>query len=166
MSSQPAAFDIKKLAIVIYESEDDIKAYSDAFQKELRPSLAMVIWQNSQIWGAFVQTELGQGTNIGGIETTVTLDQDFGTFIIDTAELSVTKYWPGGMGEYVVEPFMVQIHYLENHKPFPGVGLGDIGRKTSYNSADTGYVIFHKVSIPRENTLMKNSRVARGGSYT
>lgn len=40
-----------------------------------------------------------------------------------------------------------------------GVEVGDIGPKFGFNTIDNGYVKFDQVRIPRENMLMKNSRV-------
>ncbi|XP_021356144.1 peroxisomal acyl-coenzyme A oxidase 1-like, partial [Mizuhopecten yessoensis] len=48
-----------------------------------------------KIIGTYVQTELGHGTFIRGLETTATFDPKTQEFIVDTPTLSATKYWPG-----------------------------------------------------------------------
>ena len=76
--------------------------------------------------GCYAQTELGHGSNIGGLETTATLDMKTDEFVIHSPTVTSTKYWPGGMGLWAnfavvfakcyveennlgVQPFLVQI---------------------------------------------------------
>lgn len=66
---------------------------------------------------------------------------------------------------YGPHPFIVQIRSMENHMPQPGVTLGDIGPKFGYDANDNGFMKFDNVRIPRENMLMKHSRVEPDGSY-
>jgi acyl-CoA oxidase len=42
--------------------------------------------------------------------------------------------------EYGVHAFMMQIRD-ENHKPLPGIELGDLGTKIGDNANDTGYML-------------------------
>lgn len=42
-----------------------------------------------------VQTEVGHGTYIRGLETTATYDRLTKEFIIDSPTLTSTKFWPG-----------------------------------------------------------------------
>jgi alkylation response protein AidB-like acyl-CoA dehydrogenase len=42
---------------------------------------------------------------------------------------------------------------------FQGVTVGDIGPKMGYNAIDNGFLRLDNVRIPRENMLMKNSKV-------
>ena len=44
--------------------------------------------------------------------------------------------------------------------PFPGVTVGDIGPKFGYDVMDNGFLSLNNVRIPRENMLMKYSRVS------
>jgi acyl-CoA oxidase len=48
--------------------------------------------------GCYVQTELGHGSNIAGIETTATLDMKTDEWVINSPTPTSTKYWPGGLG--------------------------------------------------------------------
>jgi len=57
---------------------------------------------------------------------------------------------------------------LLNHFPqaLPGVTLGDIGPKIGSPSNDNGYCRFNRVRIPRNQMLMKYSKVSREGVYS
>ena len=109
--------------------------------------------------GCYAQTELGHGSNVAGIETTATLDKTTDEFVINTPNIKATKFWPGSLGvfsthailfarcisgenDFGVQPFIVPIRSTEDHKPLPGVSVGDIGEKLGYNSVDNGYLSF------------------------
>ncbi|KAI8497361.1 Peroxisomal acyl-coenzyme A oxidase 1 [Branchiostoma belcheri] len=138
--------------------------------------------ENYAIVGTYAQTEIGHGTFVRGLETTATFDPKTQEFILNTPTLSASKWWPGGMGKtsnyvvlmaqlyihgksYGVHPFMLQIRSLEDHKPLPGVTVGDIGPKFGYDFMDNGFLALNNVRIPRENMLMKYSRVEPDGTY-
>ena len=58
----------------------------------------MTMINNLQILGCYAQTEMGHGSNVGGIETTATFDKQSDEFVIHTPNLKATKFWPGGLG--------------------------------------------------------------------
>ena len=135
-----------------------------------------------QIIGTYVQTELGHGSFVRGIETTSTYVPERKVFILHSPTLSSTKWWPGGLGvtsthcvvmarlilkgkDYGVHAFMVQIRSLQDHRPLPGIEVGDIGPKFGYNTNDNGFLRFNKYEIPLENMLMKYSQVTEDGKY-
>ncbi|MCJ1477527.1 hypothetical protein MMC13_006199 [Lambiella insularis] len=138
--------------------------------------------ESGKIIGAYCQTELGHGTFVRGIETTARFDRKTDEFILHSPTLSSTKFWPGAIGfscshaivmarlvidkDYGVHPFMVQLRSLEDYTPMPGVELGDIGLKMSYNGTCNGFATFNQVRIPRTNLLMGNAAVSRDGTYT
>lgn len=66
--------------------------------------------------------------------------------------------------EYGVHAFLVQIRD-ENHRPLPGIELGDLGPKLGDNCNDTGFCRLENVRIPRENMLAKYSEVKPDGTY-
>jgi acyl-CoA oxidase len=68
--------------------------------------------------------------------------------------------------DYGIQFFLVPIRDLENHKPIPGVEVGDIGSKIGYNSKDNGYLIFTNYRIPRTNLLMKYCKVDKEGKLS
>jgi len=47
----------------------------------------------------------------------------------------------------------------------PGVVVGDIGPKWGFNGNDNGYLRLNHVRIPRENMMMRYSRVNPDGTY-
>ena len=51
------------------------------------------------IIGCYVQTELGHGSNVAGLETTATFDQETDEFVIHTPHIRATKFWPGALGK-------------------------------------------------------------------
>lgn len=46
--------------------------------------------------GCFAMTELAHGSNVAGLETTATFDEESDEFIIHTPHLGATKWWIGG----------------------------------------------------------------------
>ncbi|RYP69909.1 hypothetical protein DL769_005150 [Monosporascus sp. CRB-8-3] len=135
-----------------------------------------------QISGAYMQTELGHGTFVRGLETTATLDESRDCFLLNTPTLSSTKFWPGAMDFAVshgvvmarlitkgkdcgVHPFMVQLHDIEMGEAFGGIELGDIGPKLSHNQNDNGFARLNDVVIPRDSMLSAQASVARDGTY-
>ncbi|CAI8609564.1 unnamed protein product [Vicia faba] len=141
--------------------------------------------QKMQIIGCYAQTELGHGSNVQGLETTVTFDPKTDEFVIHSPTLTSSKWWPGGLGkisthavvygrlitdgqDHGVHGFIVQLRSLDDHLPLPGITVGDIGMKFgngAYNTMDNGVLRFDHVRIPRDQMLMRVSRVTREGKY-
>lgn len=136
-----------------------------------------------KIIGTYAQTEVGHGTFLRGIETTATFDEAADQFILDTPTLTSTKWWPGSLGKTAthcivmarlivksvdlgMHAFIMQIRSLEDHTVLPGVEAGDIGRKMGWNGYDNGYLKLSGVRIPRDQMLMKYSKLDRNGNYT
>ncbi|RYP43984.1 hypothetical protein DL768_009505 [Monosporascus sp. mg162] len=135
-----------------------------------------------QINGAYMQTELGHGAFVRGLETTATFDEPRDCFLLNTPTLSSTKFWPGAMGfaashgivmarliikgkDHGVHPFMVQLRDIKTGEAFEGIELGDIGPKLSHNQNDNGFARLKDVVIPRDNMLSAQASVARDGTY-
>ncbi|CAH2059211.1 unnamed protein product [Thlaspi arvense] len=138
-----------------------------------------------QIIGCYAQTELGHGSNVQGLETTATFDHQTDQFIIHSPTQTSSKWWPGGLGkvsthavvyarlitngkDYGVHGFIVQLRSLDDHSPLPGITVGDIGMKFgngAYNSMDNGFLVFDHFRIPRDQMLMRLSKVTREGKY-
>jgi acyl-CoA oxidase len=136
---------------------------------------------NLQLIGTYAQTELGHGSNVRGLETTATYDPETDEFIIDSPTTSSAKWWPGALGllathavlyarlliagkDHGFHAFMVQIRD-ENHRPLPGVEVGDLGPKMGYAAYDSGYLLVRKLRIPRFNMFAKFQQVEKGGAY-
>ena len=136
-----------------------------------------------EIIGAYGQTEMGHGTYIRGLETTATYDINSQEFVLNSPTVTSLKWWPGGLGhssthavviakliiknkDYGIHHFIVPLRDLENHKPLPGITLGDIGPKFGYFGVDNGFLKMDNVRIPRENMLMGHAKVDPDGTYT
>eukprot|EP01125_Pyxidicula_operculata_P014747 TRINITY_DN494_c0_g3_i1.p1 TRINITY_DN494_c0_g3~~TRINITY_DN494_c0_g3_i1.p1 ORF type:complete len:482 (-),score=120.82 TRINITY_DN494_c0_g3_i1:88-1533(-) len=59
---------------------------------------------------------------------------------------------------------MVQIRD-ENHRPLPGIEVGDLGPKLGDHANDTGFLRLDNVRVPRENMLSKYQQVDEDGNY-
>ncbi|RLN15137.1 hypothetical protein BBJ28_00006530 [Nothophytophthora sp. Chile5] len=135
-----------------------------------------------RIIGAYAQTELGHGSNVQGLETTAAYDKSAQEFVLDSPTLTSRKWWPGGLGKTAthaivhaklqidgeskgVQAFIVPLRSLEDHRPLPGIEVGDIGPKVGFNSLDNGYAAFHSVRIPRRNMLMRYAKVLPDGTF-
>ncbi|KAK0386764.1 hypothetical protein NLU13_6600 [Sarocladium strictum] len=129
-----------------------------------------------EILGCYAQTELGHGSNVRGLETTATWNQDDKTFTIHSPQLTSSKWWIGSLGKvanhavvmaqliingkyYGPHPFVVPIRDMKTHEPLPNVQVGDIGPKFGYNTMDNGFLLFNHVKVPHVNMLAKFSRI-------
>ncbi|GBE86858.1 Acyl-coenzyme A oxidase 3 [Sparassis crispa] len=140
---------------------------------------------NKGIIGCYLQTELGHGTNVAGLETTATYLPETQEFDIHSPTLTSSKWWIGGLGKTathgVVQAklilpggkdmgphlFFIQLRSLKDHSVLPGIMLGDIGPKAmgGYVANDNGYARFNHVRIPRENMLSAFAQVMEDGRY-
>ncbi|XP_069105551.1 peroxisomal acyl-coenzyme A oxidase 1-like [Argopecten irradians] len=138
--------------------------------------------ENMTIIGTYAQTELGHGTFIRGLETTATYDPQTDEFVLHSPTLTSMKYWPGNLGKTVnyciimaqlytkgkchgIHTFLLPLRDLQTHESLPGIELGDIGPKFGYGTNDNGYLRLNNVRIPRDNMLMRYSKVLKDGTY-
>ncbi|OMJ11498.1 putative peroxisomal acyl-coenzyme A oxidase, partial [Smittium culicis] len=136
-----------------------------------------------QILGCYAQTEVGHGSNVRGLETTATFIPETDEFEINSPPISSTKWWLGALGivathacvmaqlivnnkKHGIFPIIVPVRSLKDHKPLPGVHVGDIGPKMGFNTVDNGFVNFDKVRVPRFNLLQRYINVDRNGNVT
>ncbi|XP_060825330.1 probable peroxisomal acyl-coenzyme A oxidase 1 [Bombus pascuorum] len=139
------------------------------------------LWPGNVI-GTYAQTELGHGTFLRGLETTATYDPETKEFVLNSPTLTSYKWWPGGLGHTAnhaivvaqlytqgecrgVHLFVVQLRDVETHEPLKGIIIGEIGTKLGMNGVNNGFLGFRNFRIPRENMLMKNSKVLEDGTY-
>lgn len=132
------------------------------------------------ITGCFAMTELAHGSNVAGLETTATFDQQADEFVIHTPTISATKWWIGGAAQtathcsafarlivkgndYGTKTFIVPLRDPRNFSLLPGINIGDIGKKMGRDGIDNGYIQFTNVRIPRAYMLMKHTQVTREG---
>lgn len=138
--------------------------------------------RRGEINGAYAQTELGHGSFVRGLETTATFDSARDCFILESPTLTSTKFWPGSLAfsathaiviaqlvinktNHGVHPFVIQLRDMRTGASLPGIELGDVGPKPSYNQTDNGYARFSRVVIPRTNMLMGHASVSPTGVY-
>jgi len=131
--------------------------------------------------GCYAQTELGHGSNVRGLQTTAHFDIKTQEFVLNTPTLPSIKFWPGTLGkvcthavvyaqliidghEHGPHAFMVQVRD-ENHRPLPGIELGDCGPKLGDPANDTGFMRLENVRIPRDMMFSKFQRVTEKGEY-
>mmetsp|Transcript_56777 Transcript_56777/g.182387 ORF Transcript_56777/g.182387 Transcript_56777/m.182387 type:complete len:706 (+) Transcript_56777:25-2142(+) len=134
-----------------------------------------------QIIGTYAQTELGHGSNVRGLRTTATFDASTDEWILETPTLTSMKWWPGGMAKlathavvyaqlqlngtsYGVHAFMVQLRD-QDHKPLPGIEIGELGPKMGDNGHDSGCMRLLGARIPRTSLLGRYQHVTRQGEY-
>lgn len=137
---------------------------------------------NFEMIGCYAQTEMGHGSNVGGIETTATFDKATDEFVIHTPSIRAYKFWPGALGvhsthavvmakmiidkqNYGMQAFLVPIRSRETHLPYPGIEVGDIGSKMGYNIVDNGYLSFNQYRVPRLSLLSRFASVSREGEF-
>ncbi|GAA5876874.1 hypothetical protein JCM1840_002687 [Sporobolomyces johnsonii] len=139
---------------------------------------------NHEILGAYLQTELGHGSNVQQLETTSTYDPATHEFILHSPTVSATKWWIGALGimatHGVVQArlqldgkdmgphlFLVQLRSEKDHSLMPGISAGEIGPKVhgAMGSLDNGWARFDKVRIPRSQMLERFAQVTPEGKY-
>ena len=131
--------------------------------------------------GCFAMTETGHGSNVRGLETTL-------TYLADTDELEVhTPHWGAGkeyignaldarlatvFGQLIVggEPRGVHAALVplrdETGTLMPGVTVEDNGYKIGLNGVDNGRIWFARVRVPRAALLDRFGAIDDAGQYT
>lgn len=94
-------------------------------------------------------TEVGHGSNVRGILTTATYDQEAKEFILNTPSKEGMKFWIGGAGKTATicvvfaqlvvngknegpHSFIVPLRCKKTHMPLPGITVGDCGHKAGF----------------------------------
>ncbi len=92
------------------------------------------------------------------------------------------KFWIGGAAKtsntaaifaqlyiegkcYGPHAFLVPIRNKETHMSFPGIILGDCGKKIGHDTIDNGFIIFENYRIPKENMLNRFSNITKEGIF-
>ncbi|CAN3373058.1 hypothetical protein DIURU_005318 [Diutina rugosa] len=136
----------------------------------------------AKTYGCFGMTELAHGSNVPGLETTATFDEETDEFVINTPHIGATKWWIGGAAhsathcatyarlivkgqDYGVKVFVVPLRD-QDFNLNPGVTVGDIGAKMGRDGIDNGWIQFSHVRIPRHFMLQKFCKVSRDGEVT
>lgn len=116
------------------------------------------------------------------IETRADYDESTAEFVLSSPTPSSTKFMIGNVGvhgEVVVlmaqlylkgvrkgvHAFIVPLRVQGSGDVLPGVEVGDIGLKSSWNEVDNAWIRFNGMRIPRENLLNKFAEVTPAGDY-
>ncbi|KIM41888.1 hypothetical protein M413DRAFT_445097 [Hebeloma cylindrosporum] len=181
-----------KLAISVLDEQLSISLHNVAFQPvfmlKAGPTLLKKyahLIATRAIFGCYMQTELGHGTNVSRLETTATFIPESQEFEIHSPTLTSSKWWIGALGKTathgVVQAklilpggkdmgphlFFMQLRSLDDHKVLPNIIIGDIGPKSGsgYAPTDNGFARFNRVRIPKENMLSGFAQVTDEGKY-
>ena len=137
-----------------------------------------------EIFGCYAQTEVGHGSNVKGIETTATFDEEADEFVLNSPSVSSTKFWIGSLGvwathaivvarllvkgtDYGNHLFLTQVRNLDTQELEPDVVIHDQGEKAmgTYAGMDNGAMRLHRKRIPRSQMLAGYASVDRDGTY-
>jgi acyl-CoA oxidase len=131
--------------------------------------------------GCYAMTEIGHGSNVRGLETTATWNDEAGAFVLQTPHPSAGKEWIGnaalhgrmatvfaqlrvGADDHGVHALVVPIRD-EGGALLPGIRIEDNGPKVGLNGVDNGRIWFDEVWVPRENLLDRFATVTEEGRY-
>ncbi|KJA24892.1 hypothetical protein HYPSUDRAFT_65201 [Hypholoma sublateritium FD-334 SS-4] len=184
--------DETKLAISVLDEPLSIGLHNIAFQPVFMQQAGPVLVKKyghliaaRTIFGCYLQTELGHGTNVSRLETTATFVPATQEFEIHSPTLTSSKWWIGALGKTathgvvqakLVLPdgkdagphlFFVQLRSLDDHSVLPNITIGDIGPKAlaGFAPTDNGFARFNHVRIPKENMLSGFAQVTDEGEY-
>ncbi|RPA79440.1 acyl-CoA oxidase [Ascobolus immersus RN42] len=170
-----------------------ISLHQDAFVAVLKSQGSDAQWAHwkplveaGKVTGCYAQTELAHGSNVAGLETRATLFKDGKEwkFRVETPRTESVKWWIGGLGHLANHAlvqaqlwidgeckgphlFVVPVRDIENHRPLPGVVVGNIGPKAygGFSATDNGYLGLKDVTIPVDFMLSRYAGITPEGGY-
>lgn len=131
--------------------------------------------------GCFAMTEWGHGSDVSGLETTITYDEQSREYIVHSPTPTAAKTYIGNaglhgrmavaFGQLIVGAQMHGIHAVlvpvrhADGSSVPGVVTGDNGHKGGLLGIDNGTLTFTHVRVPREMLLDAFGGVGPDGRY-
>ncbi|MBT8184071.1 MAG: acyl-CoA dehydrogenase family protein [Eudoraea sp.] len=134
----------------------------------------------ASLLGCFAMTETRHGSNVRGIKTTATYEQETDSLLINTPGSNDNKEYIGNALHSTIASVFAQlivdgknhgVHAVlvplrdKNHQLLPGITIEDNGYKLGLNGVDNGKIWFNQVRVPRENLLNKYGEIREDGSY-
>lgn len=135
----------------------------------------------ADLLGCFAMTETGHGSNVKGLETTLTYNPQEDCIIVHSPHKAAGKEYIGNalhstmavvFGQLIVGGKSHGIHAVavpirnENHQLLPGVIVEDNGYKMGLNGVDNGRLWFDQVKVPRSELLNKFGDINEKGEYS
>lgn len=80
-----------KSCIDLWGTDEQVKHWNNIFNQK-----------DSFIFGTYIQTEIGHGTFVRGLETTATYDRSTQEFDIHSPTLTSIKFWPGSGKKHLI----------------------------------------------------------------
>jgi len=134
------------------------------------------------ILGCFAMTELGHGSDVQSLETTITFDPETDEFVVHTPNPAATKAYIGNAGQHgsmavvfgqlVVHHERHGVHAIllpirdEAGRDLPGVTTADQGHKGGLVGVDNGTISFDHFRVPRRMLLDRYGGVGEDGTYS
>ncbi|WP_062517235.1 acyl-CoA dehydrogenase family protein [Demequina gelatinilytica] len=135
-----------------------------------------------ELLGCFAMTELGHGSDVASLETTVTYLPSSDEYEVHTPSEAATKAYIGNaardgrmaavFGQLVVDGERHGVHTIlvpirdEAGEDLPGVTTGDHGHKGGLLGIDNGTIRFDRVRVPRRMLLDRYGGVGEDGVYS
>lgn len=135
---------------------------------------------SAELLGCFAMTETGHGSNVRGINTTATYDNETDTIVVHTPGKDDNKEYIGNalhakmasvFAQLIVNGKNEGVHAIlvplrnDEHEPLPGIRVEDNGYKLGLNGVDNGKIWFNQVRVPRANLLDRYGRITEDGLY-
>jgi acyl-CoA oxidase len=135
---------------------------------------------SGNLLGCFAMTETGHGSNVRGLETTLTYDRNTDEIIVHTPHEGAGKEYIGNalhstmgvvFGQLIIGEKNYGVHAAvvplrdQEHNTLTGVRIEDNGYKMGLNGVDNGKLWFDQVRVPRTNLLDRYGSIDEDGLY-